>query len=166
MPLMFDRSKPEVAAKIMKELCPRVAERQLIVRQLAGSIGVAEGIDSDCWAVTLFSNGFRLNVGSVEAFAFLDGQVRLLLCGSVPREAKALGAVYTCDLKNAPQPSFLYVCDLATFGRLRNRLAATHEAYVRGAAVTREGKPRRTPYVNSHSTGLYTYALQIVGDCP
>lgn len=145
MPLTFDRSKPEDAAKIMEEFCPRVTERRLILGQLVRSIAVAESIDCDCWAVTLFRNGFRLNVGSVEAFAFLDGQVRLLLCGFVPRGAKALGVLYACDLKNAPQPSFLYVCNLTTFGKLRNRVAAAHEAYIRGAAVTKKGKPRRTP---------------------
>jgi hypothetical protein len=54
VPLVFDRSKPEDAAKILQKSCPRVAERRLILGQLVRSIAVAESIDSDCWAVTLF----------------------------------------------------------------------------------------------------------------
>jgi hypothetical protein len=64
------RDSEEYAGSVMESLCPAHQDRALVLRQLLDSIGVAASISDDIWAVTLFENGFRLNVGTVEVMTF------------------------------------------------------------------------------------------------
>ena len=101
----LDRDDPEFAAKLMRKLCPETADQLLVLGQLLSSIATADEISSEVWAVTLFEDGFRLNVGAVEVLTFkrvvrawpfesaeneLDlFEIRLLMHGSVPDDLNA-----------------------------------------------------------------------------
>lgn len=63
----LDRHSAEQAEGIMSALCPSKSEQRVVLGQLLRSINVAEQYAPNSWAVTLFGNGFRLNLGPVEA---------------------------------------------------------------------------------------------------
>lgn len=65
-----NREDPKFAASVMEELCPSPTDRLLVLQQFLASIEVAQKISPDIWAVTLFHDGFRLNVGPVEVMTY------------------------------------------------------------------------------------------------
>lgn len=160
----LDRGDPEQAAEIMRVLCPSVAKQRLVLSQLLHSIAVAERLAPHSWAVTLFANGFRLNVGMVEVYTFLDGNVRLLLFGHLPPEANKVGEIHTCEFRSMPQPQHCFTGNLKEFEKASPNLQSAHTEFVRAAALTKNGKPRSTSYARYHSAGLHTYAKRIVSD--
>ena len=52
-----------------EEVVPRKHDRKLILGQLMRSIGYCEALGCSAWAVSRLPNGFRLNVGQVEALS-------------------------------------------------------------------------------------------------
>jgi hypothetical protein len=132
-----------------------------VLKQLLESIDVADSLAPHSWAVTLFANGFRLNVGSVEVFTVFDEEVRLFLFGSVPASASDLGEVFPGTYRSVPQPHHCFCTSVVRLGRAALLLQSQHLNFVRTAAVTSSGQPRRTPYAAYHSPGLYSYAKRI-----
>lgn len=159
----IDRHSAEVAAEVMERWCPSKQQRKAVLTQLMRSVAAADGVSPQSWAVTLFNNGFRLNVGAVEALTFFDGYVSLFIHGSFPAEVQEHGEVFPCGLKSAPHPSQVFIGTPDALGVVAPLLASAHEAYVRGSAVTQNGKPRRTNFARYHSPGLYAYATTFVG---
>ncbi len=53
--------------------CPRESDRLIALRQLATSADTAGEIAPNAWAVSLLPDGFRLNVGQVEALVLVSG---------------------------------------------------------------------------------------------
>ena len=157
----FNREDAAVAAEIMRELCPVLSDQQVVLGQLLSSIAVAEQVAPQSWAVTLFGNGFRLNVGPVEAFTFFDREVSLFLLGSVPPEAQDPSELTPCSFRSIPQPQHMFCASLERLASVRDLLQPAHAEFVRAAAVTSTGKPRRSPYSRYHSRGLHTYALRV-----
>ena len=127
----LDRDDPEFAAKLMRKLCPETADQLLVLGQLLSSIATADEISSEVWAVTLFEDGFRLNVGAVEVLTFkrvvrawpfesaeneLDlFEIRLLMHGSVPDDLNALvlqdnvvHAIEPTDYRSIQKPQWCY----------------------------------------------------------
>lgn len=160
----FNRDDPALAEEIMKKLSPSEPERRVVLSQLLCSVAAAEQLAPHSWSVTLFSDGFRLNVGPVEAFTFFNGEIRLFLFGSVPVEAHKLGEVLSSTYRSMPQPQYVFVGAVEQFEKARPHLQAAHAAFVRAAAVTSSGKPRRSSFARAHSPGLYSYAKRIAGE--
>jgi hypothetical protein len=58
---------------------PDQRERDLVLKRLALSASIADSIAPAAWGVTLFSDGFRLNVGQVEVLVLRQGTLRVNL---------------------------------------------------------------------------------------
>lgn len=158
----FDRNSAEHAAEIMSALCSSAEEQQIILRQLITSIDTAEKHAPNSWAVTLFDNGFRLNVGPVEAFTFFDGCIRSLFIGLPPVEAQQHGEVVPMQYRSVPQPQHCYIGSIAEFHKVASALAPLHSNFLQAATVTSKGLPRKSSsFKNSNSLGLVTYARAI-----
>jgi hypothetical protein len=164
----------------------------LVLGQLLASIEVAKKISPDAWALTLFRNGFRLNVGPVEVMTFYGDkinsqeresvknvQLRVLLQGQIngslkPEEEEG-EVIYPAPYKSVPQPQFCYInngvlsdgeLSKDKFQRLEYALSSlqpAHERFISFAAKTSSGKIRSASnYSHTHSLGLYSYAESFV----
>lgn len=143
----------------MSVLCSSRHDQQIILRQLLSSIDIAQQTASNSWAVTLFGNGFRLNVGQVEVYTFLGDEVRLFLLGVVPAEAQQHGEVLSTDFRSVPQPQSCFYSSPSALNSVTSVLQPAHAAFVQAAAVTSKGNPRKSsPFARSHSPGLVAYA--------
>lgn len=148
-----------VMARVLPE--PRILER--ILRQLLMSADAAAGIAPDAWAVTLFNNGFRLNVGQVEVLVLVDGWLRVNLVGSVG-EAPFVGPEFvTAGYQSVQQPTCAFWGTVESFSEAQAAIQTAHLKFVRQAAMTRSGRPRSgTPFRRSHCEGLVAYARILV----
>lgn len=153
-----DRNDPARAGKLLRTLCPSSSQRRVLLTRLLDSVAVADGIGACTWAVTLSEDGFRLNVGAVEALTFFDDEVRVFLHGAVSLHATRSTRIVACGLAKAPAHSFIYRCSPKTLRENWEQLDGPHQDYLRLAAVISRGKPYRTPYAKFHSPGLIEFA--------
>lgn len=151
------------AQAVMLELLPSVSDRNLVMQQLLDSAAFAESIAPNAWAVTLFANGFRLNVGQVEALVFRDGQLRVNLVGTA--------GIPPCDgpyclpahYNSLPQPLCAFVGHVTDYRVMAQSFRANHEKFLRLAALSPSGNPRKgTAFRKSHNEGLMRFARQVV----
>lgn len=138
--------------------------RRTVLEQLLHSAQVAAEAAPAAWAVTLFDNGFRLNVGPVETLV-LDGRtIAINLAVSASDNAVRDLNVQTTEYKSMPAPQAKYVADVEKFVQVRGLLQPLHDAFVRKAATTKNGEPRQgSSYASSHSPELMEYAANFVG---
>ena len=159
-----ERSEIEVAEQVLVEQCPNPQDRRLLLERFLASVDAANGFAPNAWCATLFSNGFRLNVGQVEALVFLDGQLRANLVG-LAATAPYIGANFQqASYRSLPQPLCAFVGSLRQYASVAAGIAEAHTAFVQLAAHSASGRPRRgSPYSRSHSEGLIQYARAEVG---
>jgi hypothetical protein len=157
------RNDPESAKAVISAFCRLADEQRLVLGQLLRSVEVASAIAPNAWAVTLFGNGFRLNVGQVESLDFINGKVIVLLHGHLPTELERSGRIEPVPYTSIPEPRRKFAGSIADFARWQSQLTAPHEAYLREAAVSPSGKPRKgTSFTKAHSEGLMRYARRVV----
>ena len=151
------------AESIMVSLCPDAKERHRLLQQLLESCAVAERVAPRACSVTLFKDGsgFRLNVGNVEAMAYRSGLISLLLHGDAP--TLMVGHVSATSYSSVPQPQSSFECSTKDFLDVGPLVQVPHAAFVRAAAVTVEGKPRKANFARFHSFGLIAYAQRVAG---
>lgn len=161
----LDEAEPISAEAVLREICPDESQRRFLLKQLLKSIHTADLIAPMSWSVTLFNNGFRLNVGAVEALTFTDdGGLRVLLCGRVPKDHMREEEIGDCSYKNAPALSSVFQSSLSRYVEIADEVQGAHTAYVEAAAVTPSGRPRRSSFARHHSKELVDYAHQIAGE--
>lgn len=161
----LDRHSAEQAEGIMSALCPSKSEQRVVLGQLLRSINVAEQYAPNSWAVTLFGNGFRLNVGPVEVYTFFGSEVRLFLLGTAPIEAQQHGELFPTDFYSVPQPQSFFTASVSNFDSVAIALQSIHGEFVHAAAVTSKGAPRKaSSFARSHSPGLLSYAKHVVSE--
>ena len=149
----------------MSALCPSKSEQRVVLGQLLRSINVAEQYAPNSWAVTLFGNGFRLNVGPVEVYTFFGSEVRLFLLGTAPIEAQQHGELFPTDFYSVPQPQSFFTASVSNFDSVAIALQSIHGEFVHAAAVTSKGAPRKaSSFARSHSPGLLSYAKHVVSE--
>jgi hypothetical protein len=158
-----DRDNASLAEAVMRQACPDAHARRFLMARMLESIALAEKVGPRSWAVTLFDNGFRLNVGQVEAFVYRNRLARFLMLGAAPAHALTVGDIVPCSYRSMPQPQFAFYGSAQELERIQSHLAPLHAAFVQTAAVTSKGKPRRCPYSRYNSTGLYDYAVRVAG---
>lgn len=150
------------AVDVLQEQCPEESQRHFLAAQLIRSVDLADSVATRSWAVTLFPNGFRLNVGAVEALTFIDGEIRVLISGEFSRGRMLDGEVSECPYKNAPQPAYAFQSSLLRYRQIADDLHEAHAAYIRGAAVSTLGRPRRSAFARHHSRELVDYARKLI----
>lgn len=173
----IDRDSPAEAEAVMSTVCPDEDARREILRCLLQSIAFADSVAPEAWAVTLFNNRFRLNVGPVEALTcrlFQTAEstlpiIRVLTQGNLPeavvqadaREADDL-AVSTVSYSSIPVPRHVVALAASDAVELRkwiDQIQEAHHRYIKLALQTPSGGIRTsTQYKRTHSTGLIEYA--------
>lgn len=147
------------AEKIIVELLPNTSDRTIVLKQLLSSADTANSIAPNAWAVTLFSNGFRLNVGQVETLVFIDGKLKANLVGSAGVAPFIGPAFVSADYGSLPQPLCAFHGTVNEYGVLEQSLRSSHDQFIRLAASTSSGRPRKgTPFRSSHCEELIQYA--------
>jgi len=146
----------------MERACPDATVRRFVMKQLLQSIAIAERLGPNSCAVTLFEDGFRLNVGQVEAFSYKRRLAYFFLLGAVSDRAYTVGEIIPSSLRSMPQPQSAFIGSAKELQRIHSALAQAHKSFVETAAVTTKGKPRRCSYSRYHSPGLYQYAVHLV----
>lgn len=148
-----------VVEAVVIEWLPIVGHRTFVMHQLLTSADFANSIAPNAWAVSLFKNGFRLNVGQVEALVFIDGELRVNLVGSVGVAPFFGSSFKISDYRSMPQPHCAFIGSVEDFTAIEPSLRSSHEQFVRYAATTQFGHPRKgTPFRRSHSEPLIDYA--------
>ncbi len=177
----IDRDSSAGAESVMVAICPDEDARREILHGLLDSIAFAERIAPEGWAVTLFTNGFRLNVGPVEAltceylgwpFPGSDKPppiIKILTQGTLPASILNASSTHSDELEirptnyksvALPQQAVSMTADDAV--RLRewfNELRDAHHRYIKLALQTPSGRARtNTAFKRTHSPGLIEYA--------
>jgi hypothetical protein len=158
-----DRQSRASAQSVMERACPDASARRFLMKRLLQSIAVAERSGPNSWAVTLFDEGFRLNVGQVETFTYKRRLAYFFMLGAVSDRAYTVGELIPSAFRSMPQPQLVFVGGARELQRVHSALAQGHKRFVQTAAVTTKGRPRRSSYSRFHSPGLYQYALDIAG---
>ena len=156
---MVQEAEERNAEAIMASLLPKVGERVFLLKRLVETLDYAERAVTGSCAVTLYPNGFRLNVGQVEALVFMDGLLRVNLHGSIHLSGDLESFLHVADYRSVSQPQSAFVGSIPEFKRWEPSLIRAHREFVELAALSPTGKPRKgTPFARSHSDGLLAYA--------
>lgn len=67
---VIDKVSLHAAARLMEDNCPIPSERYQVLKLLLRSVELVEKLAPTAWSLTQFVDGFRLNVGVVEAMTF------------------------------------------------------------------------------------------------
>jgi hypothetical protein len=165
-PAPLDRESRAAAETVMERACPDATARRFLMEQLLRSIAIAERSGPNSWAVTLFDEGFRLNVGQVEAFAYKRRLAYFFMLGAVSGRAYTVGEIIPSSFRSMPQPQSVFIGSAKELQRVHSALAQAHRSFLQTAAVTTKGRPRRSSYSRYHSPGLYKYATYICSRHP
>lgn len=151
------------AKSVMARVLPETMLHECVLQQLRMSADAAAGMAPGAWAVTLFGDGFRLNVGQVEVLVLAGGWLHVNLMGSA-NEVPFVGPDFVVvNYQSVPQPTCAFRGRVEEFSEIQATIQTAHLEFVRRAAVTRSGRPRRgTPFRRSHCEGLITYARILV----
>lgn len=147
------------AEAIFVDAVPDRSEREIVLRQLLKSADVANAIAPSAWAVTLFRDGFRLNVGQVEVLVFGAGVVRVNIAGHADMVPFLGEGFFHANYRSLPQPQCVFEGDAFQLREVLSSIKAGHDRFIQLAALTAAGIPRKgSPFRRSHSEGLMLYA--------
>jgi hypothetical protein len=138
---------------------PYANARKTVLQQLIDSSEYAQRVAPSAWGATLFSDGFRLNVGQVEVLVLSGEGIRLNLVGEVG-EAPFIGPLFVeAQYQSVPEISCAFVGTPDEFVVCRDSLKEAHLRFVERAATTQSGRPRiGTRFRDSHSEALIAFA--------
>lgn len=167
----------------MSAVCPDQTLLREVLRCLLDSIACVDAVAPDAWAVTLSDNGFRLNVGPVEALTFVkveamwpfatqyEGQpiVRVLTQGALPdsvleqrQAADSILEVSSAAYKSVALPQHVVALAVEAPGQVEHWigiLSQAHQRFIVQALHTSTGRVRSsTAFRRTHSPGLVEYA--------
>ncbi|WP_286561082.1 hypothetical protein [Variovorax brevis] len=180
-------------ANAYDEVLPHIGDQLAIFSQLLDSISYCESLGSSAWSLTFLDNGFRLNVGPIEAMTcrfahWAAGEaendhdvtfvnVRLLLAGAdCLNVLGGEGQIKEMSYGSVGEKCWCYFgaflpasgdtpdpIRLATEEHL-SRLRENHRRFLKLACHTPTGKLRqKSNFAQHHCEGLFAYAQQVVG---
>jgi hypothetical protein len=153
------RADAATAEQVLVARIPQPDLRREVLAYLTRSIAVANGIAPQAWAVTLFSDGFRLNVGQVEAVVLSRMWFRVNLVGALGTPPFSGDSFFLAQYRSLPQPLCAFVGAVRDFVSLSADLEPAHHGFLSLAARAPSGAPRKgTPFRRSHHAGLVEYA--------
>ena len=162
-PTDFDRSSSDVARNIVEQIFLSEHERLAVLTRLLTSADAANRIAPNAWAVTLFPNLIRLNVGQAEVFVAFDKGFFINCSATAGTPGFDLEACEAVHNRSVPLPQCHY---WGTFSDLKQIPPAVEKAHLRFidlAARAPSGKPRAgTPLMKTHAPGLVEYARAVV----
>jgi len=152
-------SELAAAEEAMVNALPDPSRRALVLKQLLSSADAAHELAPNAWAVTLFRDGFRLNVGPVEVLVLGNSLVRANFVGTSGSGPFVGAAFTTVNYRSMPQPQCAFVGTVEEFVAIQQSVQAAHRQFIKRAASTASGEPRKgTAFRRSHCEGLIQYA--------
>lgn len=106
--MTVDRVDPDTAAEIVGKLCPGGNAQRCWARYALQSAEVARSISASSWAITLFANVVRLNVGQIAVLELWPGDAVFYCCARVPVEPSRTSSGResgTATVQSRPKPS-------------------------------------------------------------
>ncbi len=151
------------ARDVVESILPDANDRWTVLNRLIRSARSASLIAPSSLAATLWRNGFRLNIGQVEAFTFIDQSCRLMLgVPSTDTRLKGL-SVSPSDYASVRGAHCAFTGSPAEYRAAADRIDPLHDDYIRSAATTRDGSSRQgTPHPVRDLAGLIAYAENYV----
>lgn len=145
---------------VLAQVTPKL--RVAALHRLVDSARLAAEIAPSAWGATLLDNGFRLNVGPVEAFVVQGDRVHVNLLASPGDPTLAGLPIVETHYQSMPSPQSAFVGTLEQLVPVLTRLSDAHAGFVRRAAVTKAAIPRKgSPFVAAHSDALMRFAARL-----
>ena len=149
------------AQEVIEAILPDVNARRLVMDRLIGSWEFAGTIAPAARSVTLSENGFRLNIGQVEALTFFNDTIRILMAAAIDDPRLATLPLRSTSYVSIQSPQCAFIGSALEYRTNKPLIDALHRHYVRSAATTSNGAPRLgSPYVTHHSAELISYARE------
>ena len=130
---------------------------------LADSIRLAHQMGDQCWSLTLYPSGVRLNVGPVEVLVLREGEIYLILDGSLGSELVTgeIGKYITASeifYPSVPIEQIRCYLPAEKFADLYPMIAEAHQAFIAEAAKRRKISTWRS----SFSLGVILYLNRLL----
>jgi hypothetical protein len=157
--LRVDRASARDAQFVIEGLIPAAAARLRWLHLLGSAMHAADRVHRGSWAVTLFDDGLRLNVGTIETVVFRQyGAMLVLDSGHFSEEElheirmkRSLGSVDNySSVRGTVNVTVKYGLDGEPFREARDALLSLVD---RVASRVRT----RTTYARTHSSGVVEY---------
>lgn len=163
MTTKIDRNSTSAARAVLEQLFPSDHERYAVLDRLLRSASAAGAVAPNSWAVTLFPNCFRLNVGQAEALVVAEPGFFLNCSASAGTPPFDTDASESTHYRSVVLPQCRYWGNAADLERLAPEVENAHLKFVELAARSPTGKPRTgTSFSKTHSPGLVAYAESFV----
>ena len=134
-------------------------DRRAALGQLVRSADYANAVAPDAWAVTLFRNLFRLNVGRVEVLVVGRGLIRFNCVGTVGVPPFVGEYFEATSYNSVPGPKCAFVGSPKLFCKIEPELQASYRSFIELAGRRQSGEPvSGSPHRRSHSQDLMAYA--------
>ena len=151
------------ARDVIKSILPDANDRWTVLDRFIRSAHFASSIAPSVLAATLWQNGFRLNVGQVETFTFVDETFRIMLAAPSTDTRLAALSISRSTYASIRGPHCAFTGGVAEYRAAKDRIDPLHEDYIRSAATTMDGSSRQgTPHPVQDLPGLIAYAENYV----
>jgi 5-methylcytosine-specific restriction enzyme A len=149
------------AKDVIEAALPDATDRWVVMDRLIRSWEFAASIAPAAPSLTLRPDGFRMNVGQVEALTFFDDAIRILLAASSDDTRLVSLPVTGAEYLSFRGPQSVFGGTAAEYRADKAVIDPLHEAFMRIAATTINDSPRRgSPYKAWHSSELVKYAAK------
>lgn len=163
---MADQTFPveaEEAGHVISEILPDPTDRRVVLKQLIASAEYAETVAPNAWAVTLYKNIFRMNVGRVEALVAGSTFVRINCVGTVGVAPFTGPHFEHPDYRSVPDPKCAFVGPIDRFAAIKASLQPHHRKFIDVVGRRKSGEPvSGSSLRKSHCEGLIVYARAYV----
>lgn len=151
------------AEAVMVGVVPDQNGRLLVMRRLLRSVAVAQSVAPGAWAVTLFSDGFCLNVGQVEVLVLAKDVLRVNLSAELGALPFAGPRFLETTYRSMKSSQCAFVGAINDYGEVEGAIGTAHETFVSRAASTQSGEGRKgTRYRSSHHEGILEFARRVL----
>lgn len=147
---------------VIEAALPDPTQRDIALRQLISSCRAIATIAPSAWAVTLLTDGFRLNVGDVEALTLQRETLHVCLAADASDPLLQGLPVLPGIYRRVGRTHCYYEGQPSDFEAAKSLLEPLHLEYLRAASMTPTGKLRVvTRFGKFHSPELLSYAARV-----
>lgn len=156
--MIVDRASEIEAAKVLGGLLATPEQRLCWARLALETIACARQVAETVWAITLFPEKVRLNVGQVAVLELWPERSSLYCLGPVPlRSSAGVRRAKWHRYKAIKSPTERWWVPHGELQQIPEVLRQHHLALVTTAATAKKG----TPFRHSHSPGLVSYLREL-----
>jgi Domain of unknown function (DUF3387) len=119
------------AQEVIESVLPNARDRWIVLDRLTRSSRFASSIAEAALSATLWQNGFRMNVGQVEALTFINDSIRILLAATSGDSRLAALPVTGTEYKSIRGPQCAFTGTVAEYRAAKELIDPLHEDYIR-----------------------------------